>query len=43
VALRHLREEARHRAVRDWHEYAADLWAWLVAPELEALGGASAP
>ena len=30
VALDHLREEARHRAVRDWHEYAADLWAWLV-------------
>jgi len=35
VALRHLREEARHRVVRDWHEYAAELWAWLVEPEME--------
>lgn len=37
VALSHLREEARHRPVRDWHEYAADLWSWLVEPELHAL------
>ena len=43
VALRHLREEARHRAVRDWHDYAADLWAWLVEPEIAARGGAPAP
>jgi glycosyltransferase involved in cell wall biosynthesis len=37
VALRHLREEARHRVVRDWQEYAVDLWAWLVEPEMGIL------
>jgi glycosyltransferase involved in cell wall biosynthesis len=42
VALRHLREEARHRVVRDWHEYAAELWAWLVEPEMETLRDARA-
>lgn len=43
VALSHLREEARHRAVRDWHEYATDLWAWLVEPEIRAVRGAQTP
>ena len=39
LALRHLREEARHRVVREWHEYAADLWSWLVEPEIGAVDG----
>jgi glycosyltransferase involved in cell wall biosynthesis len=43
VALRHLREEARHRVVRDWHEYATELWAWLVEPEMGILREAPAP
>ena len=37
TALNDLREAARRRTTREWPEFAADLWDWLVQPETARL------
>ena len=39
-ALAELGEQIAGRRSRSWHDYADELWGWLVAPELAILADA---